>query len=260
MKILSFDIGIKNLAYCYINTDDCNSIIKWDIINLNNIKIEPCYFENCNKPAKFHINNIHSCKRHMSKHDVYFENKNNYTSSTLKKMNVNELNKICHGLNIEAHKYKKHMVQSITHHVKSFAFNPCKKENSKHTDLIKIGQNINILFNIHFTDIDIDTILIENQIGSIASRMLTVQGMIAQYFIINNPLSNIKFYSPHNKLKLFKTGVKLNYKQRKQLSISKTLEIINNDYISWVDYFLTNKKKDDLADSFLQCIAYMRLT
>lgn len=260
MKILSFDIGIKNLAYCYLNTDDCNSIIKWDIINLINSKNNVCYFENCSKPAKFYINNIHSCKRHMSKHDVYFENKNNHTSTALKKMTVNELNNICLDLTIETHKYKKNMVQSITHHVKSFAFKPCKNENSKHTDLIKIGKNINTMFNTTFKDIEIDIILIENQIGSLASRMLTVQGMIAQYFIINYPSSNIIFYSPHNKLKLFKTDVKLNYKQRKLLSITKTLEIISKDYITWVDYFQTNKKKDDLADSFLQCISYMRLT
>ena len=33
--ILSFDIGIKNLAYCLINQDDNEiNIIRWDIINL----------------------------------------------------------------------------------------------------------------------------------------------------------------------------------------------------------------------------------
>ena len=32
----------------------------------------------------------------------------------------------------------------------------------------------------------IDIILLENQISPIANRMKTLQGMIAQYFIINN--------------------------------------------------------------------------
>ena len=38
MLILSWDVGIKNLAYCMINYRNDNNnieIIEWDIINLN---------------------------------------------------------------------------------------------------------------------------------------------------------------------------------------------------------------------------------
>ena len=38
MKILSFDVGIKNLAYCLFSINNCNDkmlkILKWDVINL----------------------------------------------------------------------------------------------------------------------------------------------------------------------------------------------------------------------------------
>ena len=33
MKYLSFDVGIKNLAYCSLNED--KKILDWGIINLN---------------------------------------------------------------------------------------------------------------------------------------------------------------------------------------------------------------------------------
>ena len=34
MKLLSIDVGIKNLAYCLFNINDTLEIDKWDIANL----------------------------------------------------------------------------------------------------------------------------------------------------------------------------------------------------------------------------------
>ena len=44
MKILSFDIGIKNLAYCafYITSETKKEIDSWDIINLCEEKAYTC--------------------------------------------------------------------------------------------------------------------------------------------------------------------------------------------------------------------------
>ena len=35
MKILSFDVGIINLAYCIFDTTKCK-ILNWEVINLEN--------------------------------------------------------------------------------------------------------------------------------------------------------------------------------------------------------------------------------
>jgi hypothetical protein len=51
--------------------------------------------------------------------------------------------------------------------------------------------------------------------GPIANRMKTLQGMIAQYFIMNNVI-NIEFISACNKLKDFNTNKNTTYSERKK--------------------------------------------
>ena len=67
MKILSFDVGIKNLAYCLLDDKD-NTIEDWGILN---ISIDPqCQHVNkknkvqCDKSSKFVSNNFCLCSSH----------------------------------------------------------------------------------------------------------------------------------------------------------------------------------------------------
>jgi hypothetical protein len=98
----------------------------------------------------------------------------------------------------------------------------------------------------------VDVVLIENQIGPLASKMKAIQGMVLQYWLMRN--AKVECISSVNKLKLFHKG-KTTYAQRKKLSIHFTnqLLILNNMDVS---AFNTHKKKDDLADTFLQAVWY----
>lgn len=86
-KILSFDVGIKNLAYCIIlkENQDSFKILKWGIINLiDEINVNKCMFkikggQLCNKNANYNIyektgekifddnNNFFCCENHKKK-------------------------------------------------------------------------------------------------------------------------------------------------------------------------------------------------
>ena len=120
----------------------------------------------------------------------------------------------------------------------------------------------------------IDMMIIENQISTLASRMKTLQGMITQYFIMKH-VERIEFISASCKLKLF-TDVTLDtttstdtdtaitcvdastYADRKKsgITVCRSLGEIsrkrNSDYAKWMPVFENHKKKDDLADCFLQ--------
>ena len=82
--------------------------------------------------------------------------------------------------------------------------------------------------------------------------------MIAQYFIMNGK-TDIEFISSANKLKLFIGNKKTTYNERKKISIGVSNAIFNknNIYSEWQNFMNSHKKKDDLADCFLQGIYYL---
>ena len=87
--------------------------------------------------------------------------------------------------------------------------------------------------------------------------MKSLQGMIAQYFIMKN-IENIEFISSINKLKPYLGNLKTNYQQRKKYGVEICKCYLNqfDILIKWQSYFNQNKKKDDLADCFLQALSY----
>jgi hypothetical protein len=103
-------------------------------------------------------------------------------------------------------------------------------------------------------------VIIENQISPIATRMKTIQGMLVQYFVMSPVnVKNVEFISASNKLKGCDIKDKTKYSDRKKLGIAKCLETITTDYrfSDKIDYFNAHKKKDDLADSFLQGLWFL---
>jgi hypothetical protein len=124
--------------------------------------------------------------------------------------------------------------------------------NATKANLIHLGKKLyEVLEEI---DYDFTHVIIENQIGPNAIRMKSLQGMITMYYIGKG--CEITYWNACNKLKPF-TKEKLSYAERKKLSINVTRGIINEHYSDTLEYFNTHKKKDDLADCFLQLMDYL---
>jgi hypothetical protein len=128
-----------------------------------------------------------------------------------------------------------------------------KEDNSTKMNMIDIGKILYNKFLETFINHKLDIIIIENQIGKNAIRMKTIQGMITMYFI-NQGYTEIYYWNACNKLKSYGLPSKTTYSERKKYSINITKEQITEKYPEHLEFYMKHKKKDDLADCFLQLI------
>jgi hypothetical protein len=323
-RIISFDVGIKNMAYCIFeniqknnneNTTSLSSSIKildWQVLNLIERepakKIENCQAllskkiakkkkdmdtqtqqqqqQQCQKPSKYRIDSVSTnsqyfCEKH-AKETQYIMPKDKFSSSKLKKMDIEELNKHLQKYSLSIQQTKKSAIENLEKYIQenSLELIEVKKKSANDLDLITLGKHMMLALDQNPHIKGITHVLIENQISPIANRMKTVQGMLAQYFIMRVPECCIEFVSSSNKLKAFtnnykkteqkleknetdndKKSEKINaeYKQHKRDGVYYCAKVLhqNTNISCWQDPFNNSKKKDDLADAFLQGLWYM---
>jgi len=233
MKLISFDVGIKNMAYCIFDISAQNlSINSWNVLNL--LEEEPvsekcCQMipgktkkilpKSCTKIAKYRKNEQCYCEKHSkgsacTKGSPFIIPNKKNSQTYLKKQKVEELLKIgkSHFLFLDANtmpKLKKDILLELENFYEKNCFEPISKlktRNASEIDLITIGKNMKELLNKVEGIDEITHVLIENQISPIANRMKTIQGMLAQYFIMNHTDIHIEFVSSGNKLGQFIRG------------------------------------------------------
>lgn len=270
MKILSIDVGIKNLAFCLFEkseNSDYFKITKWDTVNISEQhEIQNCIFIDkiglCNKPAKFKKDDQCFCLKHSKKQNYQIPT-SEIKPSFINKQKIQKLFEIAdkYGVKYPPKIKKVDLVTSINDYVKEKYLQEIEVKKAADVDLYNIGINIKTHFDKLFSDeVCIDSVIIENQISPIATRMKTIQGMLVQYFVMSSiNVKNVEFISASNKLKDCDIKEKSKYSDRKKLGIAKCLEKITSDnrFSDKLDYFNAHKKKDDLADSFLQGLWFL---
>jgi hypothetical protein len=245
MKLVSFDIGLRNLAYCVMEgTNRSNlKIISWDLIDVmaeSSGHDNPKCFK-CKKPANWIKNEeIYACTLHRKK-----EGKPP-TKTALTKKTVEELQLEGKPFGVEG-TTKKVLVDGIYKHYASIVWTRCIKS-TKQGSVVDLAPAIASSLEARL-DIWKGSHLIacEQQPDK---RMLCVQAMIQMWFIAKgyqckgisavHKLSNIITLNDHTKT----------YKGRKSTGIIHAAELVPTP--EWKSYMMKHPKKDDLADCFLQ--------
>lgn len=225
MKVLSFDVGIKNLAYCLIDSDD-KTIDDWGILN---VSIDPhCSHCNsktgkqCDKSAKFICDSdFLLCSSH----------KNLKCYKNLKMKNIpKEKNPILH--------LGENMVKILN-----------EKKNFLEVDAVLIENQP----------------ALKNPTMKTVQMILYSFFLINGVTNIDSPINNIEMINARNKLKAYKgppvkCEIKDKYKKTKFLGIQYCKCMIEeNQKIDqkYRDQFNESKKQDDLSDAYLQGIYWL---
>ena len=268
MNILSIDVGMKNLAYClleYNKKDNIYKILKWEVINLCKSNEHICMGINkkkkkCIKKASFFKDNKYYCKIHAKNKD-YKIPCDKFKLNKLKKCKIIELKQLAYDYNIKLNinSKKQECFDSIMKDISNNYFNHITNEKTSDKTLVDYGIQLKKEFENKLKDDKIDLILIENQIGPLALRMKCLQGMIMQHFIEKGN-NNIYCVNSSNKLKDYIGNKKTTYNERKKEGIIVTKNLLTENSLlnNWIELFDKHKKKDDLADSFLQALWYIK--
>lgn len=280
-NILSFDVGIKNLAYCYMSKKDNDEFVinDWNIINLNDDGLK-CNHEikddkECGKPAKYTVNNKNNdtkynlCDTHKKAHTKSFElikkTKKMYKCSVLKcentaKYTIKDANIHCCDDHYETSKKK--YDKNISS--KKIQGTECGKQ-----PLSDLATKLFIALDKLNLDIEQEIdILIENQPTLKNPTMKSISMLLFSFFIARKidkkiNVGVVKFICPSNKLfKLDKENaskiILLNkdkkYKTTKELGMNYCTAVISDKDNKKIEGF---KKKDDLCDAFLQGFQFM---
>ena len=219
--------------------------------------------ENLVKKAKFYKNDKYYCKT-CCRDKKYKIPTPEFKKQKIKKHKIIHLKEFASDkleLTYDKKIKKADLFDLVIENIEKNYFNFIQKIQTKDFNLVTYGRNLKEEFEKLFENITIDCVIVENQIGPLALRMKTLQGMIMQHFIEKGvPL--VEEISASNKLKEFLGNKKTTYSERKKAGISITKKIIseNNNLHKWTELFTKHKKQDDLADSFLQGRWYLKNT
>lgn len=247
MKLISFDVGLRNLAYCVLEGTNRNDvrIIDWNIIDVlgeqSGVGAVRCY--KCTAAARYEhaSEGTFACSKHTPK------KKETMTKAALNKKSaielINEIEKC--GLRTEVTK-KADLVKILYNHLRQNTWKKCVASSTAGSVMDMSCAIMKSLDARMSSWKGADAVCIENQPER---RMYAVQAMLQMYFTMRG-ISCSGVSATHKLSNMVTTDDNVkNYKGRKKTGIAHAYALVPAEN---QEHFKKHPKKDDLADSFLQ--------
>ena len=244
MKLVSFDVGLRNLAYCVLEGTSRKDmkITGWDLIDvmaeMGGLDKPLCY--KCKKPACWNQSTTYACGRHKT------GTSQTVTKSALGKKTKEELSILGSPLSISG-TTKKELVDKLYKHYSSNVWKRCVKS-AKQTSVVDLAPGIASSLHTRMSLWNnADLIVFEQQPDK---RMLCVQGMMHMWFVTQG--FRCKGVSAVHKLTNMVTveDSTKTYKGRKKTGILHAQELVPTPELR--EFMMKHPKRDDLCDAMLQ--------
>ncbi len=259
-KVVAFDIGIKNLAFCILEN-------KSKVISLENCTlidpVQTIHCSLCKLKASFQVSQQPYCKKHIPK-----------THKTLPELSKKKLpsNKIlkelvkthqCENLGVSNEKYLESLSKKFAIHLEQ-----PKQQNASKMSLEDIHDSLRQFILTKWDLFSGSThILLENQPAFKNPHMKSVQVLLfaalREAFLRQDSSNNIipEFHLVHAKKKVddAKKG-DAGYTERKQKSEERVQELFESQQIhgqTFFDHWKQSKKKSDMADAICMAMDFV---
>lgn len=291
MRVIGFDVGIKNCSYCVVDYDvetntynvpePCDKY--WNIINLTETHALHCANPECNNSVTQTaiVNGEHHyyCGRHKKIHKELLENnpliinetddntircQHSASCKTKSKWMYND-KYLCgtHKTVFEKNANKERELKKYKVFVKDFTVHDLK------VILLRKFEELQDIF------LDADYVCIESQPSLKNPTMKAIADVMYTWFLMRSiidqeytgsTISKIVFFAPSNKMKINGMGQELNdeinnasnkYKMTKELGVKQCCDMISHDD-NCINHLSTFKKKDDMCDAFLHASYYIQ--
>jgi hypothetical protein len=254
-KIVAFDIGIKNLAFCILEN-------KSDVIALENCNIlDPVQQVNCAEcsiKASYRAGDGVFCKRHIPKtHTILpeLDEKKIPTTKVLKEL-IKAHN--CENLGSSKEKCLESLAKKFTFH-----FEQPKQTNASKVTLEEIHNALRKFVQDRWSDFSGSThVLLENQPAFKNPHMKSVQVLLfatlREKFLSVGQNPEYHLVHAKKKVKNAKKGDE-GYSERKNKSEERLITLFDNgDVINSkiYDEWKKAKKKSDMADALCMCVDF----
>ncbi len=282
---------------------DGSKKIDWYIIDWNNIDLTNRDEQKCHCGAKAKLSNTingetkYYCKTHGKKVEVNIQPFEECFKECVKDKEANKDKKLCshqihskseskscgksagyyridqvNNEDVEYYYCKTHATQIYNNETKGSQLKNFKIKSSTTLNFDDVKYGLMMELEKRSNLLSADYVVIENQPSFKNPRMKSIASTLYDYYLIRgiidksvtkSNISQVKFMSPSNKLKIADEGdtkqlIKAKstddtkaYKLTKSLGIKYCLDLTTH-LPDWQKHFNSFKKKDDLADSFLQ--------